>query len=669
MPDTAFLNERQIEAVKTIHGPLLIIAGAGSGKTRTITYRIAEMLNLGIDPQSILALTFTNKAAREMTGRVTALTGKAARKIVVGTFHSFGVRILRESIGVLGWKRNFSIYDQADKINLLKEAARNIRMRETVDLYYAGSLFSAVKTGRSPLEGNEAVLKDLFNEYQALLKAYNAVDFDDLITLSTTVFSREGEILQKFRDRFRYIMVDEFQDTSAAQYELLHLLGSEHRNICAVGDDDQSIYSWRGADYRNILSFERDFPEVREIKLEQNYRSSGNILSAANFLISNNKNRKTKKLWTGGGSGRHIEYFQPEDGYDEAGFIARTIRELSAKENKRYHDFGVLVRTNSLTSVIEEVFLRENIPYRVSGGTSFFQRREVKDIIAYLRLLLNPDDDIQFFRIINTPRRGIGRTTLGRIREVSDKQKIGMFSAAEALVRAGDSPLSGRMKKSLEEFIELVHEFEEEIEKNRRLSETVRHLVDRIDYWSYLVQDNPTGGRIAKWKFGNVERFVGMIESWERDPDNMDKNPWAFLNRITLTTRDEDSDEEQGKVGLMTIHAAKGLEFNTVFLPALENGILPHRRSIEENGDNLEEERRLFYVAITRAKDRLYLTSCRKRKILREELEAEVSPFVDELPKELLQYHTPEKAAGPGDVAAMFADFYSRHGSKNNRDT
>ena len=659
--DNPLLNGRQREAVDTIHGPLLIIAGAGSGKTRTLTCRIARMLEVGIDPRSILALTFTNKAAREMAQRVTSLTGKAVKNLVVSTFHSFGVRVLRECIETIGWRKNFTIYDQGDKINLIKEASRNLHLGETCDLYRVSNVFSAVKTGRCRFEGEDAGFKALYEEYQALLKVYNAVDFDDLIILPRTVFTTRPEILETFRDRFEYIMVDEFQDTSTAQYLLLHLLGEKHRNVCVVGDDDQSIYSWRGADYRNLLAFEKDFPELKEIKLEQNYRSSGNILTAANNLIANNNNRKQKELWTGGDSGKHIEFFQPENEYDEARFIARTIRELSVREHKRYHDFGVLVRTNNLATGIEEIFLEENIPYRISGGTSFFQRREVKDIIAYLRLILNPDDDINFLRIINTPRRGIGKTTLTRVREESDRKKQGMFSSAEALVHAGDSPLSGKSKKSLEEFLDLINEFGEKVRGKSSLSETVALMVDRLDYWGYLRQENPNNGKIAQWKFGNIQRFTGMIENWEHDPDNIDKNPWSFLNRITLNTREDDDSDEKGKVALMSIHSAKGLEFDAVFLPALEKGILPHRRSLEENDGNIEEERRLFYVAITRAKDRLYLTSCRQRKVMRDVMEAEVSPFIDELPKELIQYHSPEEAATPEEVSALFAAFRSTH--------
>ncbi|MBN2049042.1 MAG: UvrD-helicase domain-containing protein [Spirochaetales bacterium] len=656
--DNPLLNPQQREAVDTIEGPLLIIAGAGSGKTRTVTCRIARMLELGIPPEAVLALTFTNKAAREMAERVASLIGKTSRGLTVSTFHAFGVRLLRDHIPLAGWKENFSIYDQGDKISLIKEASRNLRAgSENTDLYRIASLFSAVKTGRGRFEGSDMPLKGLYEEYQALLKVYNAVDFDDLIVLPEMILSAHSRALEKVRDTYRYIMVDEFQDTSAAQYRLLHLLGSEHRNVCVVGDDDQSIYSWRGADYHNILAFEKDFPEVKEIKLEQNYRSTGTILTAANNLIAHNKNRKSKELWTGSDGGTHIELFSPENEYEEARYIARIIRELSLRERKTYHDFGVLVRANSLTAVIEEVFLDEGIPYRVSGGMSFFQRGEVKDIIAYLRLLLNGDDDINFLRIINTPRRGIGRTTLTRIREESDLKKQSLYSSAQALVHAADTPLDGRAIKNLKEFLDLLDDFSLRIRERNKLSETVRLLVDRVEFWGFLLQEHPKNTQVAKWKYDNIQRFIGMIDAWERDPDNRRKDPWAFLNRITLTTQEEDGQGEQGKVGLMTIHAAKGLEFDTVFLPALEKGILPHRRSLEENESNLEEERRLFYVAITRAMNRLFITWCRKRRVMREEIEAEVSPFLEELPKDLVMYHTPETAAKPEEVAALFEAF------------
>lgn len=401
------LNEQQFETVETLEGPLLIIAGAGSGKTRTITFRMAYMLHTGIHQNNILALTFTNKAAKEMAHRVKAITGKRLSNLTVSTFHSFGVKVLRESIRHLGYRDNFSIYDQVDQLSLIKEVARDQKVpTEGFDAYAMANLFSGIKTKRIRWEGDNLQWKSLYASYQEHLVAYNAVDFDDLITLPLRLFDEHPDVLAEYQDRFKYIMVDEFQDTSHAQYRFMKHLALGHRNICVVGDDDQSIYSWRGANYQNILNFETDFPELKEIKLEQNYRSTQNILSAANFLIAHNTNRKEKALWTGTASGKAIEIFYPRDETREGQFIAEMIRSFVVRDGHKYHDIGVLVRTNSLTAPIEEAFLEANIPYKVSGGTSFFQRKEIKDVISYLRVIANPDDDVNLLRIINTPGGG-----------------------------------------------------------------------------------------------------------------------------------------------------------------------------------------------------------------------------------------------------------------------
>ena len=404
------LNKEQFKAATTIEGPLLIIAGAGSGKTRTIIYRLAHMLEEGIPQSHMLALTFTNKAAREMSFRIHELTGKKLSMLTVSTFHSFGVKILRNSIRHLGYRENFSIYDQTDKVALVKEVSRELgHARDAHDFFATANLFSDIKTGRTGWERGNEGYREFYEEYQSHLKAYNAVDFDDLIILPVKLFKEHPEVLKEYREKFRYITVDEFQDTSIAQFEMVDLLASEHRNICVVGDDDQSIYSWRGANYENIVTFEMRYPERKEIKLEQNYRSTRTILLAANGLIANNTNRKIKELWTGTDGGRPLEIHYPRSETEEADFISRTIKNLAVKEGLGYGEVGVLVRTNSLTRSIEESFLAENIPYHVSGGTSFFQRKEVKDITSYLRVMANPEDDVNLLRIINTPRRGIGK--------------------------------------------------------------------------------------------------------------------------------------------------------------------------------------------------------------------------------------------------------------------
>jgi DNA helicase-2/ATP-dependent DNA helicase PcrA len=424
-----------------------------------------------------------------------------------------------------------------------------------------------------------------------------------------------------------------------------------------VGDDDQSIYSWRGASYENIALFEKDFPGVLEIKLEQNYRSTTTILEAANGVISNNTNRKEKRLWSGNGGGKPIEIFYPENESEEADFIAAGIKKLRYEEQLRYDDFGVLLRTNSLTAGIEEAFLAENIPYRVSGGQSFFQRKEIKDIISYLRVVANPDDDVNLLRIINTPRRGIGKNTIAALADLARKNHSSLWDSLDRLrhIRKGgqenlfNDPSMDRSAGELDSFIEMIENMREDILGKKDLSRRVRSLVDTIDYWSYLVSEYSKNEKIARWKFGNIDYLIKTIENWERDPDNLDPTLYPWLNRISLITRDDGEDEAgKGKVNLMTIHASKGLEFPVVFIAGAEDGIIPHSRSLEDAEEEdplgpVEEERRLFYVAITRARDKLYITSCRKRRRRQDTIDCAPSPFLEEIPEHLVEYHEPGK--------------------------
>jgi DNA helicase-2/ATP-dependent DNA helicase PcrA len=651
----AELNERQLQAVRTIEGPVLIIAGAGSGKTRVITYRIAYMLESGVPQSAILALTFTNKAAREMETRVKELTGKKLHNLTVSTFHAFGVKILREEIERLGYRKNFSIYDETDRTSAIKESLRERRLStEGVDLYALGQLFSNIKIGRFvwgdspgaigglPCDAYEPVYK----EYQHSLKTYNALDFDDLLMLPIELFETYPETLEKHRSRYRYSMVDEFQDTSFAQYRLLRLLAD--RNVCVVGDDDQSIYSWRGASYENIVNFERDFPGVVEIKLEQNYRSTSAILEAANGVISNNTNRKEKRLWSATRGGKPVELFYPKNESEEADFIASRIKKLMIQDRLKYDDFGALLRTNSMTASIEEAFLAENIPYRVSGGTSFFQRKEVKDVLSYLRLIANLNDDVNLLRIINTPRRGIGKTSIAALMEIAKKNHATLWDAMERLRYTPDTLFqeAARDKIEIDEFMTLIETYREEMLGKRGLAAKVRALVESIDYRSYLATEHRKNDRVAKWKLLNIESLIHSIETWEKDPDNLDPSLYAYLNRISLIARDDGDDEAgKGKVNLMTIHASKGLEFPVVFIAGAEDGVIPHKRSMEEGEPGaLEEERRLFYVAITRAREKLFITSCLRRRRLQNDAECAPSPFLAEIPENLIEYHEPDKA-------------------------
>lgn len=636
------LNPEQYRAVTTVNGAILIIAGAGSGKTRVITFRIAHMLDMGIPQSQILALTFTNKAAKEMADRVKELTQRKLQNLTVSTFHAFGVKVLRADIDKLGYRENFSIYDETDRTALIKECGRELKFSpDALDIYKISQLFSNIKTGRKNWQTENDMYRQLYDCYQEGLKLYNAVDFDDLIVLPIKLFRENPDVLDRYRERFKYIMVDEFQDTSHQQYELMHLLADE--NVAVVGDDDQSIYSWRGADYQNIINFEKDF-KVTEIRLEQNYRSTGTILDAANGVISHNTNRKDKKLWSGKGEGKPIEIYMPENETEEANFIAESIQGIAIEEKKTYDDFGVLIRANTQSRYIEEAFLQANIPYTMSGGTSFFERKEIKDIISYLRVIANHDDDINLLRIINVPRRGIGRAAIQVINEEAEKLGSTLWTAIQSLVQTEDSAASENLKEDLQDFVNLIESNRQKLLSGRGLSKKVREMVEEINYKDYLITEYSKSEKAVRFKLKNIELLLEMMERWEIDPDNTNPSLFNYLNRITLMSRDNGDDEnDKGKVNLMTIHASKGLEFPVVFIAGAEEGLIPHQRSVDENSGNVEEERRLFYVAITRAREKLIISSCQKRRKMQAIIECEPSRFLDEIPQNLVEYHEPQK--------------------------
>ena len=661
------LNPEQFKAVTTTEGAILIIAGAGSGKTRVITFRIAHMLDKGIPQSQILALTFTNKAAKEMADRIKGLTQKKLQNLTISTFHAFGVKILRQEITKLGWRENFSIYDETDRVALIKECGRELKFSpEAMDIYTIGNLISNIKTGRKNWETANDMYRPLYELYQEGLKLYNAVDFDDLIVLPIKLFREYPEVLARYRERYKYLMVDEFQDTSHQQYELMHLLADQ--NVAVVGDDDQSIYSWRGADYQNIINFEKDF-DVTEIRLEQNYRSTGTILEAANGVISHNTNRKDKKLWSGKGAGKPIELFMPLNESDEADFIAESILGIAVEEKRKYDDFGVLMRANTQSRFIEEAFLKNNIPYTMSGGTSFFERKEIKDVISYLRVISNHDDDINLLRIINTPRRGIGRAAIQLMNDAAAENGCTLWSAIDYLIHAEASKASDVLKEDLQAFVDIIEGNRQKLLSGRGLAAKVRQFVDDIDYKSYLVSEYPKSEKAVSYKLKNIEEFTQFIDTWENDPDNTNPNLYNYLNRITLASRDNGDDEaDKGKVNLMTIHASKGLEFPVVFIAGVEEGLIPHARSVEENNGDVEEERRLFYVAITRAREKLIMSSCQKRKRRQfknddtysgspfDYIEVTPSRFLDEIPENLVEYHQPKELTEE-ETGAMFSDF------------
>ena len=636
------LNPEQFRAVTTTDGAILIIAGAGSGKTRVITFRIAHMLDKGIPQSQILALTFTNKAAKEMSDRIKDLTQRKLQNLTVSTFHAFGVKILRQDIDKLGYRENFSIYDETDRVALIKECGRELKFSpDSMDIYMLGNLISNIKTGRKDWDAKTSMYRPLYESYQEGLKLYNAVDFDDLIVLPIKLFRENPEVLARYRDRYKYIMVDEFQDTSHQQYEMMHLLAD--KNVAVVGDDDQSIYSWRGADYQNILNFEHDF-DVTEIRLEQNYRSTETILEAANGVISHNKNRKDKKLWSGNGSGKPIEIFMPQNETDEADFIAESILGIAAEERRKYDEFGVLIRANTQGRALEEAFLQNNIPYTMSGGTSFFDRKEIKDIVSYLRVISNHDDDINLLRIINTPRRGIGRAAIQLLNDEAEKYNCTLWSAINSLINDPASAASDALKDDLKEFTDLIERNRQKLLSGRGLSSKVRQLVEDVNYKDHLITEYPKNEKAVRFKLMNIESLLNSMEVWENDPDNDNPSLFNYLNRITLVSQDNNDDESnKGKVNLMTIHASKGLEFPVVFIAGAEEGLIPHARSVDENGGDVEEERRLFYVAITRARDKLFITSCLKRRKMTMVADCEPSRFLDEIPANLVEYHEPKE--------------------------
>jgi DNA helicase-2/ATP-dependent DNA helicase PcrA len=514
-----------------------------------------------------------------------------------------------------------------------------------------------VKTGRKDWANDADGYEKIYHEYQAALKAYNAVDFDDLIGLPIRVFEAFPEAREAYRDQFRYIMIDEFQDTSLQQYRLMRLLSRD--NICVVGDDDQSIYSWRGANFENIINFEKDWPGRKEITLYRNYRSTTTILDAANSVIQNNSNRKPKDLVSPNEGGAMIEIYAPESEIEEGEFIARAIKEIKLKDKLRYDQFGVLIRTNALTRHLEEAFLAAQVPYRVTGGTSFFQRKEIKDVISYLRVIANPEDDVNLIRIANVPRRGIGRRSLELLSDVAKRYSSSMRAAMQRVRSDPDLEFPERTRQDIDSFLSLLEFFREEFKGRRNLSLKVRKLVDTIDYWGYLVSENQHNEKAAKWKFLNVESLIQGIDTWEKDPDNLEPTLYAWLNRISLITRDDQDEDDSGKVNLTTIHAAKGLEYEVVFIAGCEDGIIPHARALEEGDGNVEEERRLFYVAITRARQRLLITACRRRRRNAMPVDCVPSPFLAEIPEELLSWREDEAALTADEAADAWTQVHA----------
>ena len=626
----SLLNPEQYKAASQIEGPELIIAGAGSGKTRMITYRIAYMLSKGIDQSEILALTFTNKAAKEMAERVRDTVGKKLERLTTTTFHSFGLGLLKMYIQYLGYRNDFTLYDENDNISLIKNCIVTLGYQlSDYNVHSLRDFFSQYKTGRIPLPDKGSAVREIYDEWLLTQKAYNVVDFDDLIILPIKIFEKKPEILLNVQLRWRYIMVDEFQDTSLLQYKLVSMIASKYRNIAVVGDDDQSIYSWRGANYQNIVNFEKDFPERKEYRLERNYRSSGNILSAANALIIHNKERKDKKLWTESGDGASISIKRHTTGEEEAMWIATEIRKLMRENHYCLNDFGVLVRTNSLMNTIETTFVESQLPVCVSGGSSFFDRKEIRDMLCFLKILVNESDDNSLLRIINTPRRGIGRTTVEKLRRYADDHNTTLHIALEELSASTDFRESTR--NALQDFVKLIHKWMGMTGRPERLIETI--LAD-TGYEAMLREEFPDSDKAVAFKMRGIHFLTERMNTYIKEHPGTTLRD--YLRSVSIIG--DDSKDDELKISLMTMHASKGLEFKIVFLAGIEDHIIPSARALEEDSRNIDEERRLFYVAITRAKEKLFINYADTRRD-REGKEKIVLPsrFLEEIPNTLFK--------------------------------
>lgn len=633
------LNPKQREAATTTEGPLLIMAGAGSGKTRVLTHRIAYLIAKRIAaPWSILAITFTNKAAREMQERVSKLVGPSGSDIWVSTFHSMCVRMLRKDIERIGYGSNFTILDSTDQLSVIRNVMKdqNIDTKrfdpKAVQATISGAkneLLTPEKYEQRQGDYFQSIVAKVYKTYQQRLKSNNALDFDDLIMLTIKLFQDVPDVLAFYQNKFRYIHVDEYQDTNRAQYVLCKLLADKHHNICVVGDSDQSIYRWRGADIRNILNFESDYPEARTILLEQNYRSTSNILEAANSVIKNNLGRKAKNLWTDKEGGDKIVVFQGDSEHEEGYFVAGEIRK-NIENNRRYSDHAILYRTNAQSRVIEEILIKSEIPYQIVGGIRFYDRKEIKDILAYLRLVSNPDDDISLLRIVNVPKRGVGDTTMDKLQEEAQRYGISVFRLLKESLHEVD--ITSRAKSALYEFRDLIMNLSAMVEY-LSVTELTEKMLEMTGYRLELQRENTIE---AKSRLENIDEFLSVTQEFEKRSD--DKSLLAFLTDLALIA-DIDSMNDQEEDGtdavvLMTMHSAKGLEFPVVFIVGMEEGVFPGSRAHLDN-EEMEEERRLAYVGITRAEEKLYLTRARTRLLYGRTNSNPPSRFLEEIPDKL----------------------------------
>lgn len=654
------LNERQKEAVLATEGPVLVLAGAGSGKTTVLVNRIAYMISeKHIRPWNILAITFTNKAAREMKDRIERLLGDTAKDMWIGTFHSVCVRILRSCIDLLGYSRDFVIYDTADTKTVMKECLRELDIDEKS--FPVRNVLSIISNAKNDLmdaatfenvyksDYRMSIIAKIYYRYQTKLRKNNAVDFDDIILNTVKILSENPDVLSKYQDKFQYILVDEYQDTNNSQYLLINLLAQANRNLCVVGDDDQSIYKFRGANIGNILNFEDDYSDVQKITLDQNYRSTQNILDAANSVISNNKGRMGKSLWTSNGDGNKVFVYTGTNEYDEARYIARQIKK-HFDEQGSFSDCAILYRTNAQSRVIEEMLMRESVPYKVLSGLRFYDRKEIKDIIAYLRVVYNPNDDVSLARIINEPKRKIGNATLEKARNIAREKETSLY---DVISHADDYPEFKTAIKKLLSFSEIIQSLIK-LKDTVTIEDLTGRILNDTGYMPALVMEDTTE---SKTRIENLGEFISVITEFEKNEET-GNTLREFLENISLVSDIDGYDENEDSAILMTIHSAKGLEFPIVFLSGLEEGLFPGMRSMESD-DDIEEERRLCYVAITRAKEQLYITKTISRTIHGKTMPTTASRFFKEIPVEYLE----DKTTLQPKVAKVMQDLGVRNAS------
>lgn len=631
------LNDKQYEAVINIEGPSLIIAGAGSGKTKVLTYKIAYLLKQeNVKPWNILAITFTNKAANEMKTRIESLVGDDVKDIWAGTFHSICVRILRQHIEKLGFDRSFSIFDMTDQKHIIKECLKELNVDDK--LFTDKSVQYEISNAKNDMlepkayatkfssDIRKSKIAEIYALYQKKLKENNALDFDDIINFTIKLLLENIEILEYYSDKFKYVLVDEYQDTNKSQFTLITLLSSKYGNITVVGDNDQGIYSFRGADIQNILNFEKDFPGTKIIKLEQNYRCTGNILKVANEVIKNNSKKYDKTLWTKNDEGKKVDLYRADTEYDEAYFIVKKIKELKREEYYKNTAFAILYRMNTQSRAIEDILRRENIPYKIVGGLKFYERKEIKDITSYLRLIENPSHNVSLQRIINEPKRGVGKTSLDEVAKISAESGISMY---HVIKNAADYGLN-RVYKNTREFVNVIENLNS-IKDNMNLSDFITKVLKDTEYIKALELEDT---KEAENRIANLEEFLNVAIEFEEE--NVDNSLQNFLESITLSSDIDGMNEDEESVTLMTLHSAKGLEFPVVFLVGLEEGVFPGYRSIGEPQE-LEEERRLCYVGITRAREKLFLTCAKQRTVFGSTSYNPVSRFVEEIPENLLE--------------------------------